>query len=438
MIRDPARFAALLSEVRRFVRTECLPLEEQVDVDDAIPEALVQRMRDVGLFGHSIPQQWGGAGLTSEELSLVNIEVSQVATTFRARFGGNTGIASESLVVDGTAAQKDRYLPQLASGRLTGCFALTEPEAGSDATALKTLAVRDGDHFVLTGRKCFITNAPLAGLFTVLARTDTEARGAQGITAFLIERGTPGLSTSPPPRKMGQHGSPVGEVVLDKVRVHRSAIVGGLEGQGFRTAMRALNKQRINLAGLCIGPAIRLVDEMVRRASERRQSGRPIGDFQLVQQMIADSNTEVHAARALLLETARRRDAGDDVTMEASMCKMFASEMCGRVADRAVQLFGGQGYMAGNVAERFYRDVRVFRIYEGTTQIHVANIARRTLANGAAAVPVAGDGAAASAATPGSGAGEGEREGAGSGAAAGSSAAAGAAANKALTATVVD
>ncbi|MFJ4291814.1 acyl-CoA dehydrogenase family protein [Cupriavidus sp. NPDC089707] len=380
MIRSPERFATLLAEVRHFVRTECLPLEEQVDAEDKIPEALVQRMREVGLFGHSIPEEYGGAGLTSEELSLVNIEVSQVATTFRARFGGNTGIASESLVVDGTPEQKRSFLPHLASGKITGCFALTEPEAGSDATAQKTVAVRDGDHFVITGKKCFITNAPIADLFTVFARTDSQARGAQGVTAFLIERGTPGLSTPHANRKMGQHGSPVGEVILDQVRVHKSAIVGGLEGQGFRTAMRALNKQRINLAGLCIGPAIRLVDEMVHRARTRRQSGQAIGEFQLVQQMIAESNAEVHAARALLLETARKRDAGEDVTMEASMCKMFASEMCGRVADRAVQLFGGEGYMAGNVAERFYRDVRVFRIYEGTTQIHIANIAKRMLA----------------------------------------------------------
>lgn len=380
MIRNPEKFASMLAEVRSFMHTECMPLEEQVDAEDHIPETLVERMRALGLFGHSIPEAYGGAGLTSEELSMVNIEVSQAATTFRARFGGNTGIASESLVVDGTPEQKDRYLPQLASGRMTGCFALTEPEAGSDATAQKTVAVPDGDHFLITGTKCYITNAPIADLFTVFARSDEQARGAKGVTAFLIERGTPGLSTPTANRKMGQHGSPVGQVVLDNVRVHKSAIVGGLEGQGFRTAMRALNKQRINLAGLCIGPAIRLVDEMVQRARTRRQSGQPIGEFQLVQQMIAESNTEVHAARALLLETARKRDAGQDVTMEASMCKMFASEMCGRVADRAVQLFGGEGYMAGNVAERFYRDVRVFRIYEGTTQIHIANIAKRSLA----------------------------------------------------------
>lgn len=380
MIRHPEKFQQLLAQVRDFVRTECIPLETQVDQSDEIPEALVQRMRDLGLFGHSIPEAYGGAGLTSEELSMVNIEVSQAATTFRARFGGNTGIASESLVVDGTEEQKRRYLPGLASGAVTGCFALTEPGAGSDATALTTEAVRDGDDYLISGRKCFITNAPIAGLFTVFARTDPSIKGAAGVTAFLIERGTPGLETPPAYRKMGQHGSPVGEVLLDRCRVPASAILGGQTGQGFRTAMRALNKQRINLAGLCIGPAIRLVDEMVERAGTRKQFGQPVAEFQLVQQMIAESNVEVHAARALLLETARKRDDGQDVTMEASMCKLFASEMCGRVADRAVQIFGGGGYIADNVAERFYRDVRLFRLYEGTSQIHLVNIARRTMA----------------------------------------------------------
>ncbi|WP_159910957.1 acyl-CoA dehydrogenase family protein [Pantoea sp. 18069] len=380
MIRNPERFKQLLTEVRHVVRTEFMPLEASIDQDDQIPEPVVQRMRELGLFGHSIPEAYGGAGLTSEELSLVNIEVSQAATTFRARFGGNTGIASESLVVDGTEEQKQRYLPRLASGAVTGCFALTEPDAGSDATALKTEAVRDGDDYVISGRKCFITNAPIADLFTVFARTDMNAKGAAGITAFLIERGTPGLSTPPAYRKMGQHGSPVGEVLLDRCRVPASAILGGQTGTGFRTAMKALNKQRINLAGLCIGPAIRLVDEMVERASTRKQFGQPVAEFQMVQQMIAESNVDVHAARALLLETARKRDDGQDVTLEASMCKLFASEMCGRVADRAVQIFGGGGYIADNVAERFYRDVRLFRLYEGTSQIHLVNIARRTIA----------------------------------------------------------
>jgi len=387
MIRNPETFSTFLADIRHFVRTECQPLEEQVDRTDEIPEALVERMRDKGLFGHSIPEAYGGAGLTTEELALVNIEVSQVATTFRARFGGNTGIASESLVVDGTPEQKSRWLPQLASGRVTGCFALTEPQAGSDATAQKTTAVRDGDGFIITGHKCYITNAPIAGLFTVFARTDPGSTGAVGISAFLVERGAVGLSTPPAYRKLGQHGSPVGEVILDRVRVPASAIIGGVEGQGFRTAMKTLNKQRINLAGLCVGPAVRLVAEMVKRAQSRQQFGQPVGEFQLVQHMIAESNTEVHAARALVLETARKRDAGEDVTMEASMCKLFASEVCGRVADRAVQVFGGGGYIADNVAERFYRDVRLFRLYEGTSQIHLINIAKRTMAAVAAADP---------------------------------------------------
>ena len=380
MIRDPQKLNALLAEVRRFVRTECMPLEAAIDKSDEIPAALVERMRVLGLFGHSIPEAYGGAGLSSEELSLVNIEVSQAATTFRARFGGNTGIGSEALIVDGTEEQKRRYLPRLASGAVTGCFALTEPEAGSDATALKTVAIRDGDDYVISGQKCYITNAPIANLFTVFARTDPGSKGASGISAFLIERSAAGLSTSPGYQMMGQRGSPVGEVTLDHCRVPATSILGGQPGLGFRSAMKALNKQRINLAGLCIGPAIRLVDEMVARASARRQFGQPVAEFQMVQQMIAESNVEVHAARALLLETARKRDAGDDVTMEASMCKLFASEMCGRVADRAVQVFGGGGYIADNVAERFYRDVRLFRLYEGTSQIHLVNIAKRTVA----------------------------------------------------------
>jgi acyl-CoA dehydrogenase len=384
MIRDPQRLTALLNEVQRFITEECIPIEVEIDQAGVLPVALVQRMRSIGLFGHSIPEAYGGAGLTSEELSCVNMLVSQAAVVFRARFGGNTGIASEALVVDGTEEQKRRYLPRLASGEWTGCFALTEPEAGSDATALRTTARRDGDHFVLDGRKCYITNAPLADLFTVFARTDPDQPGARGVSAFLIERGTPGLSTPPEMRKMGQHGSPVGEVHLDNCRVPASAVLGGELGKGFRSAMKALNKQRINLAGLCVGPAMRLVDEMLTQAKQRRQFGRSIAEFQLVQQLIADSATEVQAARALVLETSRRRDAGDDVTMAASMCKLFASEMCGRVADRAVQLFGGSGYEGGNVAERFYRDVRLFRLYEGTSQIHQLNIAKLMLGQGTA------------------------------------------------------
>lgn len=384
MIRDPAALDMLLADVRRFVRDECMPLEAAIDRDDTIPESLVERMRALGLFGHSIPAAYGGAGLTTEELARVNIEVSQAAPVFRARFGGNTGIGSEALIADGTEAQKRRWLPRLASGEITGCFALTEPEAGSDATSLRARAVpaagADGRAgWRIDGHKCYITNAPIADLFTVFARTDDGARGAAGITAFLVPRGTPGLSTGPAYRKLGQHGSPVGEVLLEACWVPEDAVLGGTPGEGFRSAMRALNKQRINLAGLCVGPAIRLLDEALAHARTRRQFGQPIGDFQLVQAMLADSATEIAAARALVLETARRRDAGEDVTTDVSMCKLFASETCGRVADRAVQILGGAGYIEDHPIVRLYRDVRLFRLYEGTSQIHQISIAKQLL-----------------------------------------------------------
>jgi acyl-CoA dehydrogenase len=384
VIRDTARLDALLATLRAFVRDECIPMEARIDREDAIPEPLVDRMRELGLFGHSIPEAYGGAGLTTEELARVNIEVSQAAPVFRARFGGNTGIASEALIADGLPEQKRAWLPRLASGGITGCFALTEPEAGSDATALRTRATpalgpggRAG--WRIDGRKCYITNAPIADLFTVFARTDDAPRGASGITAFLMPRGTPGLSTGPAYRKLGQHGSPVGEVLLEGVWVPDDAVLGGRPGEGFRSAMRALNKQRINLAGLCVGPAIRLLDEALAHARTRRQFGQPIGEFQLVQAMLADSAAEIAAARALVLETARKRDAGEDVTMEVSMCKLLASETCGRVADRAVQILGGAGYVEDHAIVRLYRDVRLFRLYEGTSQIHQINIAKHLL-----------------------------------------------------------
>ena len=379
MIRDPDGFPQFLASLRRYVREQLAPREAEVARLDEVPQDLVASMAAQGLFGYSIPEQYGGAGMTTEELILAAMELSQCSVAFRARVGTNTGIGSEALVADGTDAQKARYLPRLASGELTGCFALTEPQAGSDATALRTTAVRDGDHYVLNGEKCFITNAPLAGLFTVMARTDPDAPGAKGITAFIVERGTPGLSTGQPYDKMGQAGSPVSAVHFEDCRVPADCIIGGQEGVGFKTAMKVLNKQRIHLAALCIGPAIRMLDDTLRFVAERQQFGKPLMDFQLIQAMLADCQTEIQAARALVLQTARERDAGADVTLNASICKYFASEMCGRVADRCVQMHGGYGYIADHGIERFYRDVRLFRLYEGTSQIHQLNIARHTL-----------------------------------------------------------
>ncbi len=380
MIRDREGLTALLDDVRAWVRDVAIPAEDTVEARDEVPEELVDDMRRRGYFGWSIPEQYGGAGLTCEELVLGAMELSQAATAFRARVGTNTGIGSEALVADGTEEQKARYLPALARGEITGCFALTEPEAGSDATALTTSARRDGDDYVLNGTKCYITNAPIAGLFTVMARTDPDNLTAGGISAFLVDAGTPGLSVGPAYKKMGQAGSPVSEVYFEDCRVPAANLIGGVEGQGFATAMKVLNKQRLHLSALCTGPAMRMRDEALAHASKRRQFGRPVSDFQLVQAMIADMQTEIHAARALILETARKRDDGGDVKLDASMCKYFASEMCGRVADRAVQIFGGAGYVADySCIERLYRDVRLFRLYEGTSQIHQLNIAKLTL-----------------------------------------------------------
>ena len=380
MIRDAEGFNTFLNELRRFVRQRLIPHEKAVMESDDVPAEIVREMAAQGMFGYSIPEEFGGAGMTTEELVLAAMELSQCSVAFRARVGTNTGIGSEALVADGTPEQKKRYLPMLASGEVTGCFALTEPEAGSEATALRSTARRDGDVYVLNGTKCFITNAPIAGLFTVMARTNPAEFGAAGISAFIVERDTPGLSTGTPYRKMGQEGSPVSEVHFNDCRVPAEHLIGGQEGVGFRTAMKVLYKQRIHLAALCTGPAIRMLDEAIQFVTERRQFGQALADFQLIQAMIADCQTEIHAARALILETARQRDRGEDVTLTASMCKYFASEMCGRVADRCVQMFGGYGYIADYGIEHFYRDVRLFRLYEGTSQIHQLNIAKRTLA----------------------------------------------------------
>ena len=382
MIRDEKQLAALLGSVRRFMDETAIPNEERVERENAIPEDIVDRMRSLGFFGWSIPEEYGGAELTTEELCLANMEISQCAVAYRARAGTNTGIGSEAIIQDGTDAQKRLYLPRLATGEITGCLAVTEPNAGSDLLGgLATSAVEDGDHYVLNGTKRYITNAPIADLFTVLTRTDPSNRGGSGTTCFLIERGTPGLSVGPEHKKMGQEGSPVSEVYFKDCRVPKSSVLGGIPGKGFGAVMRSLNKQRINLASLCTGPAIRLLDEGLRHARTRQQSGQAIGEFQLVQAMLADCKVEISAARALILETARKRDRGEDVTMDVSMCKYYASEMAGRVADRVVQIFGGAGYCEdiGGSVPRFYRDVRLFRLYEGTSQVHQLNIAKALL-----------------------------------------------------------
>lgn len=381
MIRDQQAFDLFLGDVRRFVRDKAFAREAEVERENEVPADLVQNLRDNGYFGWSIPQAYGGAGLTTEELVLAAFELSQCSVAFRARVGTNTGIGSEGIVVDGTEAQKQRYLPRLASGEWTGCLAVTEPEAGSEATNVQTTAQREGDDFLLDGEKCYITNGPIADVFTVTARTQPGSTGAKGVSAFIVERSMPGLTTGVPYRKMGQAGSPVSSVYFNQCRVPAANLIGGVEGNGFRTVMKTLNKQRIHLAALSTGPAMRMLEMAIEHTTQRVQFGQPVANYQLVQAMIADCQTEIFAARSMILETARKRDRGEDVVLEASMCKYFATEMCGRVADRCVQMFGGAGYVADHASiERWYRDVRLFRLYEGTSQIHQLNIAKHVLA----------------------------------------------------------
>ena len=379
MIRDPESFKLLLDTLARFVRERLIPCEQQVADTDEIPADILKEMRGMGLFGLTIPEQYGGLGLTMEEEVLVSMELCRASPAFRSIVGTNNGIGSQGIVIDGTEEQKRNYLPRLASGELIGSFALTEPGAGSDAASLTTSARRDGDHYVLNGAKRYITNAPEAGVFTVMARTDLKSKDAGGVSALIVERDTPGLSVGRPDRKMGQRGAHTADVVFDNVRVPASSLIGGKEGIGFKTAMKVLDKARLNIAAVSVGAAQRLLDEALNYALERKQFGQPIAEFQLVQAMLADSQAELYAARSMTLEAARKRDQGERITMEASCCKLFASEMVSRVADRAVQIHGGAGYMQDYAVERLYRDVRLFRLFEGTSQIQQLVIARQLM-----------------------------------------------------------
>ncbi|MBO21812.1 MAG: acyl-CoA dehydrogenase [Rhodospirillaceae bacterium] len=379
MALDPETLDQLLDTVRRFVRERLVPHEAEVAENDAVPPEIIAEMRDLGLFGLSIPNAHGGLGLSvSDEVRIVH-ELGWTSPAFRSVFGTNVGIGSQGIVIDGTDEQKTQWLPRLASGEIIASFALTEPEAGSDAGSLRTSARRDGDEYVLNGTKRYITNAPHAGIFTVMARTDPNTPGAHGVSAFIVERNSPGLSVGPHHRKMGQQGAHTADVVFEDCRVPAANLIGGVAGKGFKTAMKVLDRGRLHMGAIATGIAERLIDESVGYASERQQFGKPIGEFQLVQAMLADSRTEAYAGRTMVADAARRFDAGEDIVTEAACCKLFCTEMAGRVADRAVQIFGGAGYMAEYPIERFYRDVRLLRIYEGTSQIQQIVIARKML-----------------------------------------------------------
>ncbi|MER5182459.1 acyl-CoA dehydrogenase family protein [Streptomyces sp. NPDC002896] len=378
---DAADFSAVLSEVRRFVRERVVPLEAEIDEKDEMPADIREAAKKMGLFGFALPEEYGGLGLSMYEEAQLMFELGYTTPSLRSMFGTNNGIAGHVLMVGGTEEQKANWLPRIASGDVLASFALTEPEAGSDPSTLTTRATRDGDEWVINGAKRYITNAPLADVFMVFARTDPDAPRTRGISTFLVPAGTPGLTVAPKDHKMGQFGAWTADVYFDDVRVPADALVGDENGlnRGFNTAMGCIAHGRVHISALCVGMAERLVDESVEYARTRRQSGKPIGSFQLVQGLIADSMTDYYAGRATVLEAARRFDSGEDTKIGPSCTKYFASEMVWRVADRAVQVHGGAGYMRGVAVERFYRDARLFRIYEGTSQIQQVIIAKALL-----------------------------------------------------------
>ena len=372
---DAETRAALIDQVRRFVTETCVPVEAQVGDEDAVPRHVVDAMKELGLFGIAVPEEYGGLDLDMETECLVAMELGQTSPAFRSVAGTNIGIGSQALVLFGTEEQKQKWLPGVASGDLIASFALTEPEAGSDAAGLKTKAVRDGDHYILNGTKRYITNANKADLFTVMARTNQDEPGAKGVSAFIVERDTPGLSVGKPEKKMGQQGAHICDVIFENARVPAANMIAK-EGEGFKVAMSVLDKGRLHISAVATGVSKRLIREMVNYSLERKQFGKPIFEHQMLQALIADSQAETYAAECMIMDAARRRDAGEDITMLASCTKLFATEACGRVADRAVQIFGGAGYVTDYGIERFYRDVRIFRLYEGTSQIQQIIIAR--------------------------------------------------------------
>lgn len=379
MIRDQETMQILLDAIRNFVNEELIPREEEVAESDEIPEDIISQMRDMGLFGLTIPEEYGGLGVTMEEEVNIAFELGRTSPAFRSFIGTNNGIGSIGILLDGTDEQKASYLPRLASGELLGAFCLTEPDSGSDAASLRTTAVKDGNDYLINGTKRYITNAPHAGIFTVMARTSPEIKGAKGISAFIVNANTPGITIGKRDKKMGQKGAHTADVIFDNVRVPANALIGEQEGAGFRTAMKVLDKGRIHIAAIAVGAAERVLDDSLRFAMERHQFGKPIAEFQLIQGMLADSKAEIYAARSMVLDAARKRDEGLNVSTEASCAKMFATEMCSRVADRGVQIHGGAGYISEYAVERFYRDVRLFRLYEGTTQIQQVIISRNMI-----------------------------------------------------------
>ncbi len=374
----PEDLQLLRDAVARFVREELFPIEEKVEEADEIPEPVVDKMRKMGLFGITIPQEYGGLGLDMVGTCLLYEEISKTSACFRTRIGTNNGIGSQGILMFGTEEQRRKYLPGIAGGQKIASFALTEPNSGSDAAAMETTGVLQGDHWILNGQKRWTTNVNIADYITVYAVTDKTKRARGGITAFLVEKQFPDIHIGPPDKKMGMHGSHTCDLILENCRVPKENVIGTV-GDGFKVAMQVLDRGRLTMAACCVGAAQRLLDESIAYAKQRRQFGQPISSFQLIQAMLADSAAEIYAGRSMVYMAAWRKDQGHNINKDAAMAKLWCSEMVGRVADRAVQIHGGMGYMRGMTVERFYRDVRLIRVYEGTSEIQRLVVARELL-----------------------------------------------------------
>ena len=376
---DADVFEAFIDQLKRYVRERLIPAEADVIANDRIPDAILDEMREMGLFGITIPEEYGGAGMNVSQYIETVKHLSYAAPAYRSTMSINVGMTGSAIKNFGTPEQKAEWLPRIASGEIA-CFGLTEPGSGSDSAAMATMAVRDGNGYRVNGTKRYITNSPHAKVGLILARTSKEALAKNAhVSAFIVDMTTPGISIGSPDKKMGQTGAHIADVIMEDVYLPGDALVGGEEGKGFQIAMQSLDNGRLSVAGMGVGLGRRALDTAVRYASERKAFGEPIANFQLIQAMLADSDAELYAAECMIADACARADRGENIVRKAAAAKMFSSEACGRVVDRCVQIYGGAGYLAEYEAERFFRDARILRIYEGTTQIMQLQIAKHML-----------------------------------------------------------